>query len=210
MNTKKIILVVIAMIVITGCKELPASYYYQKGIEYTYKKDYKWAVEYFSCAIELNQKKPEFTNPSQLYVYRGRSYMFLDKYGDALADFNTALSIDGKNADAYFGRGRTLSEIYEYDLAIKDYNTAIGIDDTEAGYYFWRGIAYQRWEKYDSAITDFNIAIKLDNSSALYYFIRGKTYEKLNVLDSAFVDFQKAATLGNEGAIEELKKYESD
>jgi len=196
MNTKKIILAAITIIVITGCDVKTADYYCEKGIECTEKEDYECAVENYTFAIELDKIQSTFSNPSQLYVYRGNSYYFLEKYKDALADFNTALSIDDKNADAYFWRGRTLYVLQKYDSAINDFNIAIKIDDSNDKdiYYFWRGVAYTLYNKCDSAINDLKIAISLNdkNDNSTYYYSRGVAYNLCKKYDFAIIDLNTA------------------
>ena len=207
MYTKKIILAVIAMIFITGCKERIADYYFAKAVECDSCKDYKCAIKNYSYAIKLEKK---LDNKSRLYFFRGHSYYTIRKYESALADFNTALSIDDKNVDAYFWRGQIYNLQQKFELAINDFNTIININDSRYDYYYWRASVYYRWGKYDFALADYNLVIKLDSTCAGCYYVRGETYQKINLPDSALADFEKAAYLGNEKAIKELKKYEKE
>ena len=198
MYTKKIILTVITTFVIISCNVKTADYYVEKGMECTRKKDYQCAVENYTFAIELDKIQSTFKNPTQLYVYRGNSYYFIKKYDDALADFNSALSIDDKNFDAYFWRGRTLYVLKKYDIAIADFNLAIKFcsndNDYKASCYFWRGVAYTLCNKCDSAINDLKIAISLNdkNDNSTYYYSRGVAYNLCEKYNFAINDLNTA------------------
>ncbi len=49
----------------------------------------------------------------------------LKDYQGALVDFNQAITIDPKNADAYSSQGAAHQELKDYRLALSDYNQAI-------------------------------------------------------------------------------------
>jgi tetratricopeptide (TPR) repeat protein len=59
---------------------------------------------------------------------RGISFERISLYRDAIRDFEKVISIDPKNANAYFNRGCCYDSIGEIDLAISDYSIALELD----------------------------------------------------------------------------------
>ena len=79
------------------------------------------AVEFLTKLIEANP------TDLQYIVKRGVMNEMLERYDDALADFEKALSIDANSADAYAGKGRLF-----YNKAVKMNEDAKMIDDNRA------------------------------------------------------------------------------
>ncbi len=64
------------------------------------------------------------------------------QYDRAISDFNKAIEINPRYADAYYNRGVAYGEKGEYDKAIADYTKAIEIIPKYAWAYNNRGNAY--------------------------------------------------------------------
>jgi tetratricopeptide (TPR) repeat protein len=60
----------------------------QKAIESFNKRQYEIALSYFGQALELSP------NQAQLLTKRGKCYFEMQRYQDALADYNAALVLD--------------------------------------------------------------------------------------------------------------------
>jgi len=58
---------------------------------------------------------------------RGSSYYHKGQYDQAISDFNKALEINPKDADAYSNRGTAYREKGQSDQAIVDFNKALEI-----------------------------------------------------------------------------------
>lgn len=86
--------------------------YYNRGKIWFENKDYNRAITDFTKALEyLNKDKPADEKIAQerffdLYAYRGYSYMGLEDYGKAIADFDMAVQIKKTNPYVYFNRSR--------------------------------------------------------------------------------------------------------
>jgi tetratricopeptide (TPR) repeat protein len=76
------------------------------------------------------------------YVSRGDAYDDKKDYDHAIADYNQAIQLDPKDADAHVSRGLVYNDKKDYDRAIADYNQAIQLDPKDADAYVSRGNAY--------------------------------------------------------------------
>ena len=120
------------------------------------------------------------------YNRRGLAYLAKGEYDSAIADFETAISIDPSDwlahealGKAYIAKsGHELPVILqtaqlrvagEYDLAMAAYNAAIGGDPNNASGYVNRGLAYLAKGDFDSAIADFNTAIRIAPENRIAY-----------------------------------------
>jgi tetratricopeptide (TPR) repeat protein len=93
------------------------------------------------------------------WVYVSRGHAFHDKkdYDRAIADYDQAIQLDPKDANAYVSRGLAYHGKKDYDRAIADYNQAIQLDPKDADAYFSRGLAKRR--KGDNSGGDADIAV---------------------------------------------------
>ena len=121
-------------------------------------------------------------DPSNAYTDRGLTWGIKGDLDRAIADWNEAIRLDPKYADAYYFRGIAWRDKGDLDRAIADYNQAIRLDPKDANAYNNRGIAWRAADGYynrgiawrdkgdlDRAIADYNQAIRLDPKNADAY-----------------------------------------
>jgi tetratricopeptide (TPR) repeat protein len=147
------------------------------------------------------------------YVARGLAWQ---KKGDdvrALADFNSAIKVNPKDALAYNDRGMLWRERGESDRAIADFTAAIAIDALphsdeafsrrgntviprhEVNVYENRALTFLEKSDFDSAIADFDQAIRHNANAAESYNGRGAAWRAKGQLDRARADFSEAIKL---------------
>ena len=138
-------------------------FYYDRGRFEYWAERYKDAVVSLTRGIELKPTENK-------YLFRGNSYMALEEFDLALADFNSSIEIDPEFARAYYRRGILYKKIELLENAAKDFKKAIELDPqyddamTELGF-----ILIQMGKK--GAMKYFNKAIKI-NPCAYNYFSR--------------------------------------
>ena len=127
----------------------------------------------------------------------GSKYFEKGQWNKAIAEYNEAIELDPKYADAYFNRGNAYFNKGQYDQAIADYTEAIEINPRLAEAYANRGLAYAQGKgQFDQAISDFNKAIGINPRYAIAYNYRAVTYYYKGEDDKAWEDVHKAQSLG--------------
>lgn len=103
------------------------------------------------------------------YYHRSIAYRIKGQYDRAIADYDSVLRLDPKNAAIFISRGNTYRAMGESDHAIADYGEAIRLDPQYANAFYNRGVTYANKGQYDRAIADFDEAIRLDPKNAAVF-----------------------------------------
>jgi len=125
----------------------------------------------------------------------GKTRMEAGEYALAIEDFNAALRLDPKSADAYHGRGIAYSQLEEHDQAIADLSESIQLNPTSFRVFYNRGVMYSRKGDYDRALADLDESIRLNPSNSKAYLARSRVYWKMGDPARAEADRQKAFEL---------------
>ncbi|HJQ09118.1 MAG TPA: tetratricopeptide repeat protein [Candidatus Saccharimonadales bacterium] len=98
---------------------------------------YAQALEAFNQAIERDDRN------GKVYAMRGLIFAVEERYDEALADYNAAITFNPRHPDAYLGRAR-LKMGLEFDLegALADYNTAAYVAPQDPKVYLERAHFY--------------------------------------------------------------------
>lgn len=127
-----------------------------------------------------------------LYLYRGLSYIQLDRHTDAEIDLSKYLSLAQKSD---LNRPQALLEfaIVKFYLddkneALENFNEVIKLIPMEKSSYAYRGIIHYENESYQDAIDDFNIGIQSGLFPTEIYLYRGNSKFYLGLYESALKD----------------------
>jgi lipoprotein NlpI len=138
------------------------------------------------------------------YYNRGTEF---DAKGDddrAISDYNQAISLDPKYANAYYNRANAYRNKGDIDRAIADYSEAIRLNPRDADFYNNRANQYRIRGDVDRAIPDYNEAIRLDPTNDARYARRGRAYLYSGDPAKAFADMNYAAELDPKDAYNAL------
>ena len=113
----------------------------------------------------------------------------------AIHDYNEALRIDPKSADAYDYRGFSKSKLGHCDEALPDFTTSIQLKPTPSAYYN-RGVCFMRLRDWSSADADLTHAIELNPELAGAYLSRATVRERQGNMAGKREDLQRVKELG--------------
>ncbi len=115
-----------------------------------------------------------------------------DKFDEAITEFNKAIAINPKSANAYYSLGFTYDKKGDLANAISNFSKAIEIDPALTDAYYNRGFAYYRKGAFDNAIADYNKLIEINPAYADAYYGLGLVYSKKGDLKKAIFEYTKA------------------
>jgi len=131
------------------------------------------------------------------YMYRAMYYQEVNKYLDAINDFNVALKLsNNNNLDIIYNRGRCYYMIGKYKQAIDDFNVCINNNVYRVGSYNNRALAYKGLKRFDEAVKDLTLLINEEDENLYYfYYARGGCYFDIKSYESAVKDLKCAFDL---------------
>ncbi|MEG2614375.1 MAG: tetratricopeptide repeat protein, partial [Alistipes sp.] len=160
-----------------------------RGTCYLYLKDTTQAYENYHAAIRTNRENPDG------YNRRGELYMKQQRYQDAEADFDMAISRDSTHLPAHFNRALVYSYTQRPMRSLADLDTAIRLDTTNAATYFNRAILRTQIGDYNHALEDFDKVAHYSPNNVLVFFNRALLNTRLGNIKDAVRDYSIAIDL---------------
>lgn len=150
----------------------------------------------FQRAAQLDSElESQFEKDSTDYANSGIVKMHLERYQEALADFDRALEIDPTNLYAWNNRGYTYTLLEDYQKALPDFEEAIKLDNSYPYPYNNRGLSKIKLGQTEDGLADIMTSLQLYEDNAygfrnlgIYYFDQGEDQQALS-------NFQKALQL---------------
>jgi|GEM_PF-2173804 len=168
----------------------------RRGLVYLLLEKYEKAIYDLSFAIK-NDENPHVTD----IMNRAKAFLFDDKYGKAIDDFDRLLVKDPKNVMGYYLRGDAHRRNDSPESALKDFDQAVALDKTFAEAYFGRAIVYHVQKKYAEAASNYTQAIQNGFHQAQALDVRADAYE---------ANQQKAEAKNDRDALALANKVEED
>lgn len=191
--------------------------YYELGHEKIKVGDWQGAVDDFTKAIELdaqlqapkaqssNRYDGSQTTSGEVYVsdpftaaaYHSRAIARanLGELDEAIDDYQHALRIKPKWAEAYLGLGFVLLDKKDFASAVADFSRAIKLRPGFIAAHHARGTAFMKQGRMEPAVIDFTNALKLDPRMAEAYANRGLALMVLGREAEAKTDLDKCLEL---------------
>ena len=163
-----------------------ASTYINRGLTFSKKKDFEWAIADYDAAIRMDPKN------AAAYNNRGNAHNELGRPKQAIADYTEAIRRAPRFALAYNNRGNLLQELGLFDKAVEDFDKAISLEPRFPLPYFNRANSHNARGHFDQAIADYNVAIRLEPRFSLAYAGRGNAYSRKGSFDLAIDDLDAA------------------
>ena len=137
---------------------------------------------------------------SENYFQRANFRAALDKYKEALADYDRAIELNPAYAVAYSNRGTATSELGRDEASVTDYDKAISLNPAYAAAYYNRGNAKQKLGRDEAAVADYDEAIRLRPGLAEAYGNRGTAKATLGRYEAAVADYNEVIRLNPDDA----------
>lgn len=140
------------------------------------------------------------------YFYRGQAYRRIEKFNDALKDFDAAIAIKADLAPAHFEAGMAYQAQQKYKQAIAAYDKAIKISPENAEYLYSRCVSKSWANDNAGAREDCRKAVGIRPDYVDAWLTLGRAHEDLGALDKAEEAYKEVIKLepGNKAAKEGL------
>lgn len=161
------------------------------------------ALADYDSAIRL---KPD----GALYNSRAKLYFNLQKYEQAMKDYNLAIESDSTQGEYYVNRGAVFALSGQLQLALNDFNKGLILDPKHANGYKNRSLVYQSFQQWDKAVNDITIYLGMHPEDADLWYERGRLKNILNQPADAIPDIDRAIQLNNKQGLyyyEKMKSY---
>ena len=146
-----------------GQKETIDYTHFKKGLKYKGIGNYSKAIEEFNFFIKLYPESLPI-----IYLHRGNSYLNLNKYYKANADFERLIQFDEFAYDAYYALGYSFYSSKDYNNAINFFKKAVDLKETSLALNFL-GLNKCLIGDFDDSIKSFKRSIALDSSNYQSY-----------------------------------------
>ena len=163
--------------------------------------------------------------PESKFIYNliGVSYFNLGKYSNAVANYNTSISLNPKNSEAYNNKGLCLKKMGDFEGALENYKLALNINPNFLDVYNNIGNLYYELKSFKDAekiwsdglkVSPNNIVL-LRNLGTLLFEKKGenslakKNFEKILALspDKSFALNYLGMIYKSEGKFDEAERY---
>ena len=151
------------------------------------------AIKYCTRAIESSKLSP--TERAQAHLSRGVEWSTKSDYDRAITDYDAALRIDPKLADALHNRGIAWAHKGNPDRAITDFDAGLRLQPKDAGILHSRAVEWAVKGDYTRAMADFDAVLRLDPKASGIHFSRARTLFYSANYARAVEEFEKAYKL---------------
>jgi tetratricopeptide (TPR) repeat protein len=141
-----------------------------------------------TCTAVIDQPKVKKPQKALALTARGKAYRAKGDNINAIRDFDEAIKINSKDADALFYRGLAFRDRGEADRALLDLELTAKINPKNSVALNTLSHIYYDKRDYDLSIASLNTAIKINPNFALAYFNRGMANRAKGEPDRAIPD----------------------
>jgi Flp pilus assembly protein TadD len=152
--------------------------------------------EQYEAVIELTKKlSPSLSTDSNILTIRAYAKSKLNRFEEALADYEKAIELNPGNASAISERAVVKFKLGKKTAALLDLDLAQQIEPNNPYRYSSRAYIKDSLGDVEGAIADYQKAIELDPEDAIAYNNLGMLEEKLGYIEKSKQRFKKADEL---------------
>ena len=130
-------------------------------------------------------------NAGDLYK-KANTFYELQRYQEALNNYQQAIEIKPEYAQAWNGQAKALYELDSHQEALSAYDKAIELEPNYLDSWKGRGFALNKLKRYQEAIYSFDKALKLQPESPEILNAKGQALSNLKRYDEAINSYDKA------------------
>jgi tetratricopeptide (TPR) repeat protein len=145
-----------------------------------------------------NIKAAAITENALAHLNRGKDFMALLLFDDAIGEFDKALAVNARLEEALFLRGDAYRVKGNYNLAITDYTAALALNSNNGDALLGRASAYWTRKSYALSIADYTAALALDPKNINILFWRTHVYQDKGDYDRAIEGWTVLRNLEND------------
>lgn len=151
-------------------------------------REYSEALGIINSIIAKNPDR------AKSYVERGKTYLEMSRYDDAIIDFNKAQSLGYTGSDVFIHQATAYTELSRYDIAIGILNQEIAKKPTV---FLYNALAYAFNKKgnFDKALELSNRVLSVDDKNQSFHNNRGLAYYGKGEYDKALDSFNAAIAI---------------
>lgn len=138
-------------------------------------EDISSRIDYYSQVISLDS---EYVSALQR---RAVAYRTLNKYKEAISDFNAVIKLQPDTIAAYSGLGYTYHLAGNYPHAIEQYDKALELNPTNPTVLYRKSMALTETEDFKNALTCVEKAIEIKSDVVAYHIRRRRIMKKISV-----------------------------
>jgi tetratricopeptide (TPR) repeat protein len=179
----------------------------KQGVARVEQGDWDGAIADYTLAIEINSKVApgSLCRGGEIVISdlfnalalnnRGFAHYCKGNLDKALADFDLAIRMAPRLADAYNNRGNIWQGKGDLEKAQADFNQAIKLNPRHSHAFNNRANLHQAKGELNEAIADYSQSITLEPAKAIVFANRGLTFLQLGQRREAETDFNRAIEL---------------
>ncbi|AFZ03792.1 serine/threonine-protein kinase [Calothrix sp. PCC 6303] len=136
-------------------------------------------------------KNVNAANATELYK-QANTFYELQRYQDALNNYEKAVEIQDNYAEAWYGKGKALSGMKKYQDALTAYDKAIQLQPEYLQAWRGRGFTLYKLQRYNEAIASIDKTLASQNDDAEAWEIKADSLDSLKRYDEAIQAYDKA------------------
>jgi tetratricopeptide (TPR) repeat protein len=178
---------------------------FYKGMNQKEMKDSARAIASFQKALEIDNNYYDAAMQLGL-LFAAKKDKIATEY------FATAIRLNPRSTEAYFGRAYYYQLTKQYQKSLFDYRKVIEYDPSNDKAYYNVGYINYEAGKYDEAMRSWNICIEMNNQNIMAYYMRGLVHEQRKNYSDAKLNYEFVLqldpnyTLAEEGLQRLVKK----
>ena len=147
---------------------------FQQGMTAYQNAVYQLADSLFTIVISISKDKLDMNMPMETnpYYYRGHSRVEIEKYEQAISDFENCASDTTTNTDILLARTEAFKMLSQYDTAIVLCNRLLDLRYDSLIVLSQRGLCYYQKKDMQNACADLTKVKELSNDTFLDKFLK--------------------------------------